>query len=91
MVQVCKMLDDEMRGQLFLELLFQKIVTVSKHRHVNCTGMAQTKLKLARVVLHRCHGILTRNTKAPCGPSFHTWLCPELRDLSYTRRSLLAP
>ena len=65
------MLDDEMLGQLFLKLLLlcsrarhHKIVTVSEHRHGNCARMKLIWRKLARVVSHRCHGILTRNIEA---------------------------
>ena len=68
------MLDDEMLGQLFLELLLlcsrarhHEVVTVSERRHCNCARMVQTKRKLALVVSHRCHGILTRNIEALCG------------------------
>ena len=67
------MLGDEMLGQRFLEffLLYprarhHKAVTVSEHRHGNCARMIQTRRKLAPVVSHRCHGILTRNIKALC-------------------------
>ena len=37
---------------------------VSEHRRVNCARMVQTRRKLARVISHRCHGILTRNVEA---------------------------
>ena len=43
-----------------------KVVTVSEHRHGNCARMIRTRRKLARVVSHRCHCILTRNIKALC-------------------------
>ena len=73
MVQCGKMLDDEMLGQLFLELFLLRfrarhyiIVAVSEHRHVNCARIVQTRRKLARVVSHRFHGILTRNIEALC-------------------------
>ena len=69
------MLDDEMLGQLFHTFLLlcprarhHKVVTVSEHRHGNYARMTQTRRKLASVVSHRCHDLLTRNTEAPFVP-----------------------
>ena len=68
------MLDDEMLGQLFLELPLlcsrarhHKIVAVSAHRHMNLRSNGTDKAKTCPVSYPTAgHGSLTRNIEALC-------------------------
>ena len=96
--QCGKMLDDETFGQMFLKLLVVFSYPTPQNRRrvwtLNATapGWYREGEKSARVISHRCHGILTRNIEALCSIlcSVHG-LVQKLHTHSCTRRLHVAP